>query len=129
MRLKVPWTKSMLEKFIEEALLTDDEERVLRTRVAGWSITKQSIELSISSSTISRIIRNIRQKYITIQASAPDVFPALKPSKNNTTTVTPYIQEDIREVSMMAEIEANCGKDLYDMTAEEIIEYQKTPDE
>ena len=129
MRLKVPWTKPMLEKFIEEALLTDDEERVLRTRVAGWSITKQSMELGISPSTISRMIRNIRQKYVTIQTGSPDIFPALKPSKNNVASAVPYVPEDIQEVSMIEEIEANCGKDLYDMTAEEIIEYQKTPDE
>ena len=129
MRLKVPWTKFMLEKFIEEALLTDEEERILRTRVAGWSITKQSMELGISPSTISRMIRNIRHKYVTLQTSAPDVFPALKPSKHDRVVVVPYVPEDIQEVSMIEEIETNCGKDLYEMTAEEIIEYQKTPDE
>jgi hypothetical protein len=129
MRLKVPWTKSMLEKFIEEALLTEDEERVLRTRVAGWSITKQSIELGISSSTVSRMIKNIRQKYMILQASAPEVFPALRPSKLETNAVPIQIAEDIREVSMIEEIEANCGKDLDDMTVEEIIECQKILEE
>ena len=42
MKPKVPWTKTMLEKFIEEALLNEDEEKILRTRIAGWSIVKQS---------------------------------------------------------------------------------------
>ena len=37
MRSRVPWTKSMLEKSIEEALLTEDEEQILRTRIAGYS--------------------------------------------------------------------------------------------
>ena len=44
MKTKVPWTKTMLDKFIEECLLTEDEERILRTRIAGWTIVKQSLE-------------------------------------------------------------------------------------
>ena len=44
MKTKVPWTKTMLDKFIEECLLTEDEERILRTRIAGWTIIKQSME-------------------------------------------------------------------------------------
>ena len=57
MKLKVPWTKSMLEKFIEEALLTEDEEKIIRTRIAGWSIVKQSMEFGMSTASISRIIK------------------------------------------------------------------------
>lgn len=66
MRPKVPWTKSMLEKFIEEGLLTEDEERVLRTRIAGWSIVKQSMEFGMSTASISRMIRGIKRKYIAL---------------------------------------------------------------
>ena len=44
MKTKVPWTKTMLDKFIDECLLTEDEERILRTRIAGWTIVKQSLE-------------------------------------------------------------------------------------
>lgn len=60
---KVPWTKTMLEKFIDEALLTEDEERVLRTRIAGWSIVKQSMEMGLSTATVSRIVKSIVKKY------------------------------------------------------------------
>ena len=40
---QVPWTKTLLEDFIAEGLLTEDEENIMRTRIAGWSIVKQSI--------------------------------------------------------------------------------------
>ncbi len=78
MLLKISWTKTMLEKFIDEALLTKDEERVLRTRIAGWSVVQQSMEMGLSTATISRIITNITKKYISVQSLYPDIFPPLK---------------------------------------------------
>ena len=39
---QVPWNKIIVETFIKEAMLTKDEEWILRTRVAGWSRTKTS---------------------------------------------------------------------------------------
>ena len=71
MLLRVPWTKTMLEKFIDEGLLTKDEEQVLRTRIAGWSIVKQSEEMGLSTATISRIITNITKKYKSVQQIYP----------------------------------------------------------
>ena len=78
MKPKVPWTKTMLEKFIEEALLNEDEEKILRTRIAGWSIVKQSLEFQMSTATVSRIINNIKHKYEQIQPMYPNIFPKLK---------------------------------------------------
>lgn len=60
---QVPWNKLIVEEFIAQALLTTDEEWVLRTRVAGWSITKQSIELGMSVSSVNRIIAKLKKKY------------------------------------------------------------------
>lgn len=126
MRMKVPWTKTMLEKFIEEALLTEDEERILRTRVAGWSIVKQSTELNISESTISRTIRLIEEKYITLQQQFPEIFPKVKPSKYEHALNATTLSEDTKCIHLMNDFTTSCGKNLREMTADEIIECQKS---
>ena len=40
MKHKVPWNRTLLEDFIKEGLLTEDEEFIMRTRLAGWSQVK-----------------------------------------------------------------------------------------
>ena len=37
----VPWNRVFLEEFIQLACLTPEDEKILRTRVAGWSQVKQ----------------------------------------------------------------------------------------
>lgn len=125
MNPKVPWTKSMLEKFIDEALLTKDEERVLRTRIAGWSVVQQSMEMGLSTATISRIIKNIVQKYKAVQPLYPDIFPPLKESKYEKALNATTISEDAHCAHLLGQFEAQCGKDLRNMTVSEIIECQK----
>ena len=51
MSREVPWNKLILEEFIKEALLTKEEEMIIRTRIAGWTRTKLSLELEMSLST------------------------------------------------------------------------------
>lgn len=60
---QVIWTKKRLDTFVEDASLSDFEERIIRTRAKGWSIVKQSIELNVSVSTINRTIRKLKEKY------------------------------------------------------------------
>lgn len=72
------WTKSMLEEFISEALLTEDEEFIMRTRLAGWSIVKQSMERNISTATVSNIITRIKSKYDILAERLPEKFPKRK---------------------------------------------------
>lgn len=67
MAREVPWNKLILEEFIKEALLTKEEEMIMRTRVAGWTRTKQSLELGMSLSTIDKIIRRLKDKYDSVQ--------------------------------------------------------------
>lgn len=57
---EVIWTKLVLERFIQLANLTEEEEIVIRTRAAGWSRVKQAMELNISISGIDRIISRLR---------------------------------------------------------------------
>lgn len=72
---EVIWTKIVLERFIEQANLSEDEEIVIRTRAAGWSRIKQAMELNLSVSTIDRIISRLKRKYDEVQASDPILPP------------------------------------------------------
>lgn len=74
---QVPWNKIILETFIEEAMLTKDEEKIMRTRVAGWSRVEQSLEFGMSTQKIDRIISTLKKKYDMVQK----VNPILPPRK------------------------------------------------
>lgn len=67
MSKQVPWNKLIVETFIEEAMLSKDEEMILRTRVAGWSRQQQAQQLDMSISAIDRIIKNLKYKYDNVQ--------------------------------------------------------------
>ena len=75
MSKQVPWNKIILEAFIEDALLTPEEEEVIRTRVAGWTRTQQSEKLGMSLSTVDRIIKSCKQKYDNVQKYNPLLPP------------------------------------------------------
>lgn len=80
---QVPWNKYIVERFEELAMLTEEERMVLRTRVSGWSITKQAMELNLSPATVSRIIKRIKQKYDAVQKFDP-LLPPRRPSAQET---------------------------------------------
>lgn len=80
---QVPWNKIIVETFIKEAMLTEDEEWVLRTRVAGWSRTKQAIELGMSVATVDKIIARLKSKYDNVQKYEP-LLPPRKSSDKET---------------------------------------------
>ncbi len=67
MAKQVPWNSVILEEFVSLAILTEDEEKVLRTRIAGWTRTKQSMEFGMSLSSIDRIISTLKHKYDDVQ--------------------------------------------------------------
>jgi hypothetical protein len=125
MLLRVPWTKTMLEKFIDEGLLTKDEEQVLRTRIAGWSIVKQSEEMGLSTATISRIITNITKKYKSVQQIYPDMFPPLKETKYEKALNANTLEQEKQCAHLLNQFETQCGKDIRHMSMQEIIECQK----
>lgn len=64
---QVPWNKIILEEFLRLAALTPDEEHIMRTRVAGWSRTRQAMELGMSIATVDRIIARLKTKYDAVQ--------------------------------------------------------------
>lgn len=80
---QVPWSKVILETFISEAMLTEEEEMIIRTRVAGWSRTKQSIEFGMSIATVDKHIAQLKKKYDNVQKYNP-VLPPRKFSAKET---------------------------------------------
>lgn len=79
MSKQVIWTKFIVETFIACANLTKEEELIMRTRAAGWSRTKQSMEFNMSLSTIDRIIKRLKKKYDAVQK----IEPLLPPRKES----------------------------------------------
>lgn len=60
---KVPWNRVILDEFLRLALLTELEENIVRTRVAGWSQVKQCHKFNVSIATITRTVRKLKKKY------------------------------------------------------------------
>lgn len=77
---QVKWTKTVLEAFIEAAMLSEDEEFIMRTRCKGWTVTKQAMTLHKSEATVHRMIRTLKDKYDIVQAENPEVFPIRRDS-------------------------------------------------
>lgn len=75
MSKQVPWNKIILETFISLAVLTDEEEKILRTRVMGWTITKQAMTFGMSTAAVNRIIRRLKAKYDSVQPYSPLLPP------------------------------------------------------
>ena len=72
---QVPWTKIILETFIKEAMLSEEEEWIMRTRIAGWSRTKQARELNISEATLDKRIADLKRKYDAVSRFNPLLPP------------------------------------------------------
>lgn len=75
MSKQVPWNKIILEEFISLAVLTDEEEKIIRTRVKGWTITKQAMTFGMSPAAVNRIIRRLKIKYDNVQPYSPLLPP------------------------------------------------------
>lgn len=70
---QVKWNKHILETFILEGCLTEFEEQVIRTRVKGWTVTKQAMELHVSKSTIEKTIARLKLMYDGVQKLHPEL--------------------------------------------------------
>ena len=75
---QVPWNKIILEEFISLALLTKEEEMIMRTRVAGWTISKQAETFGMSESTVNRYIKQLKEKYDNVQPYSAILPPRKK---------------------------------------------------
>lgn len=67
MAKQVPWNKFIVERFVELAMLTEEEEEILRSRVDGMTITQQSIKYHMSISKVNKIIARLKKKYDAVE--------------------------------------------------------------
>lgn len=84
------WGKIITETFLEESGINDriklgDEkarilEGIMRTRVAGWTVTKQADEFHISVDTVNKYIRELKDLYDETQKYSL-ILPVRKHSK------------------------------------------------
>lgn len=83
MSKQVLWNKVLLDEFVRLGGLTSEEEEIMRTRMMGWTITQQSIELGMSKSKIDKIIKRLKIKYDMVQPHS-DLLPPRKSSAKET---------------------------------------------
>jgi DNA-binding CsgD family transcriptional regulator len=57
------WTKTIVEEFISEAMLTTEEEYILKARAKGMSRVEISLKMNMSISKVDKIISKIKKKY------------------------------------------------------------------
>lgn len=82
---QIPWNKVLYNNFVEDAILTDLEKKVLHSRVwekDKWTITSMAMEFSVGKSTINKCISSIRSKYDYLHYLYPDKYPRRITSKN-----------------------------------------------
>lgn len=63
MSREVVWTKAVVDAFVDEACLSDEEELIIRSRAKGWTRTKQSMQYNMSIRKIDYIIHTLKTKY------------------------------------------------------------------
>lgn len=91
MRKEIPWTKAVVDTFLEESginyriELGDEKaiilEGLLKTRLAGWIISKQAIKYNISVDTVNKYIREIKDLYDQTQLLCSELPPRKKSKK------------------------------------------------
>jgi DNA-binding CsgD family transcriptional regulator len=59
----IRWNKILLEEFLSIATLTDMEEKILRSKLAGYTISQQADIFNMSISSINRALKSIDEKY------------------------------------------------------------------
>ena len=82
---QIPWTKGLYHSFLDDAILTDLEKRVLHARVMEsdkWTIVRMALEFDAGKSTINNCISSIRTKYDYLHHLYPDKYPKRITSKN-----------------------------------------------
>lgn len=72
---QVHWTKDVYNNFIEMAMLSPKEVKVLEMRVRNCTITETAIALNCSESSIHRMVNLLKKKYDVVQKEHPEMFP------------------------------------------------------
>lgn len=82
---QIPWTRDLYNAFVEDAILTDLEKKILYCRVwekEKWTIISMALEFHVSKSTVNNCISSIRSKYDYLCYNYPDRYPKRITSKS-----------------------------------------------
>lgn len=71
---EVPWDSRIVEEFVSLAMLSADEEWIIRTRARGMPRCQQADALGLSERSLDRAIRRLKTKYDRAQAGS-DILP------------------------------------------------------
>lgn len=77
---QVEWNKYLYDFFCEHAMLSEEEKFVLLTRIQGWTVTQQAMQLSKSPSSVANTISKLKKKYDSVQSQYPNELPKRKTS-------------------------------------------------
>jgi DNA-binding Lrp family transcriptional regulator len=64
--LKFDFSRTEYDRIKEELMLNDELSKILEMRIKGYSITKMSIELNMSESSINRRIKELKRKILKV---------------------------------------------------------------
>ena len=70
---QILWTRKLVDTFIKEGMLTEEEKEVLLLRVKGYTISETSELMNISDSKVNRIIRRLKIKYDNLQCTIEEL--------------------------------------------------------
>lgn len=60
--LKLDFNRYEYEKIKEDLMLNEEMSKILEMRIKGYSITKMSMELNMSESSINRRVKELKRK-------------------------------------------------------------------
>ena len=75
---QIPWNKVLYNSFVDDAILTDLEKKVLYSRVwesDKWTIASMAMKFYVGKSKINKCISSIRSKYDHLSNTFPDKYP------------------------------------------------------
>lgn len=84
MSKQVKWNKKIYDRFVEEAMLSEEEQNILKTRIENVPISVQSSMFGMSESSVHRCISRLKKKYDEVQKLHPNDFPVRKKSAKET---------------------------------------------
>lgn len=70
---QILWTRKLVDTFVKEGMLTEEEKEVLLLRVKGYTIAETSELMNISDSKVNRIIRRLKIKYDNLQGTLEEL--------------------------------------------------------
>lgn len=75
MAQQVPWDQQILDEFIRRALLSEEDQWLLRSRINGMSRSQQAEHLGLSERSVDRRISRLKSKYDHVQPGSSGLPP------------------------------------------------------